>query len=93
MWKKTSKRSGKSSFTSVVIIVGWLFNRHTIIISSSDKESKDMLLEITRLRINVSGGDNNFYNGIKIHDLGERNHVLNHSHRRCGFGTFGRIFH
>ena len=47
-----------------------------------------MLSVIITLGGNIRGGDNVFYDVVKIYDLGSRAHVLNHLHGRMIFGTY-----
>ena len=42
---------------------------------------------------NITGGDTVLYDGNKTYNVGNRIHIIKHSHGRMIFGLFERVFH
>ena len=86
-------RIGETCFMSCANIGGNLYTRHPKNLNHVHKDSKDLLSVIIILGTDVNGGETVFYDGETMNDIGNRAHVIKHSHGRCVIGLFGKFLH
>ena len=83
-------RIGDTCLTSLATIGGNLYTRHPKNLNHVHKDRKYILLVIIILRTDVNGDETVFYDGKNMNEIGERGHVLKHSHGRCVIGSFDK---
>ena len=77
----------------MAVIGGQLYRNHPRNPNHIHKDTKDLVSVIITLGKNIIGGDTVFYDGMKTCDVGNRSHILKHSHGRMVFGPFEKVFH
>ena len=86
-------RIGKTIFTSMAVIGGQMYQNHPKKLNRIHKDTKDMVSVIITLGKSITGGDTVFYDGNKTNNVGNRIHIIKHSHGRMIFGPFERVSH
>ena len=77
--KKNAKKGiVDTCFTFVAVIGGKLFINTPKNHNHVNKCERDILFGIITVVTNFSGGDTIFYNGVRIYNLVQRDHVLKH---------------
>ena len=80
-------------FMSLETVGGYLFTRHSNNPNHVHKHSNNILSVIIILGTDVHDVETVFLNGMTMHDIGKRTHVLKHAHGRCVVGTFDKNLH
>ena len=81
-WEKKS--------SSMDVIVGKLFSNHPKNLNHVHRDSKAFVSVIITVGKYIRGGDNVFYDGMKMSDLCSIAHVLKHLHGIMIFVSFGK---
>ena len=79
--------------TSMYLISGKLISNNPKNMNHKHKDSKDLFSVIITQGKYKRGGENVFYDGVKISGLGSRARVLKHLHGRMIFASLEKYFH
>ena len=84
---------GDICFISLATIGGNLYTIHPKHLNHVHKDVNGLLSVIIILGTDVHDVETVFLNGMTMHDIGKRTHVLKHAHGRCVVGTFDKNLH